>query len=152
MGEDNNEVQGLMNDGSEKSSDIELDLIWNNDQHYIRQQRLEPCGLGGVRPDDHFMVFVDTRRPKQDIERIVRHRAAIVTSGPVIGGSEIKAFDESRPIEIEYLAWRTERLIPAPLPSPASFFPPFSTDNSTSGEDDDPSIDAYNAGSSEDIG
>jgi hypothetical protein len=32
-----------------------------------------------------------------------------------------------------------ERLIPVPLPSPANFFPPFSTDNSTSDEDDDPS-------------
>jgi hypothetical protein len=29
------------------------------------------------------------------------------------------------------------------------FFPPFSVDNSTSGEDEDPSIDADNAGSSE---
>ncbi|KAL5592324.1 hypothetical protein FOBRF1_013350 [Fusarium oxysporum] len=56
MGGDNNEVQGLMNDRSEQSSDIELDLIWNNDQQCIRQQPLEACGLGGVRPDDHFTV------------------------------------------------------------------------------------------------
>ncbi|KAF4452881.1 hypothetical protein F53441_4353 [Fusarium austroafricanum] len=169
MGGDNNEVQGLMNDGSEQSSDIELDLIWNNDQQYIRQQPLEPCGLGGVRPDDHFMVFVDTKRPKQDIlpqssrpqigrsnksiERTIRHRATMLTSGPVLGGSEIKTIEESRHIEIEYLSWHTERLIPVPLPSPTSFFPPFSAENSTSGKDDDLSMDAYNAGSSEeDIG
>ncbi|EXL39743.1 hypothetical protein FOCG_17654 [Fusarium oxysporum f. sp. radicis-lycopersici 26381] len=169
MGGDNNEVQGLVNDGSEQSSGIELDLIWNNDQQYIRQQPLEPCGLGGVRPDDHFTVFVDTKRPKQDIlqrssgpqigrsnesiERTIRHRATMLTSGPVLGGSEIKTIEESRHIEIEYLLWHTERLIPVPLPSPTSFFPPFSTENSTSGEDEDLSMDAYNAGSSEeDIG
>ncbi|EWZ27950.1 frequency clock protein [Fusarium oxysporum Fo47] len=165
MGRNNNEVQGLMNDDREQRSDIELDLIWNNGQQYIRQQALEPCGLGGVRPDDHFTVVVDTKRPKQDIppwpsepharrsnkstERTIHHWAATVTSGSVVSGSEIKAVEESRPIEIEYLSWRMERLLPAPLPSPASFFPPFSNDNSTSGEDDDPFIDAYNAGSSE---
>jgi hypothetical protein len=165
MSGDNKEVQGLMNDGSEQSSDIELDLIWNNDQQYIRQQPLVPCGLGGVVPDDHFTVVVDTKRPKQDIlpqssepqigrsnasiERTIRHRAAMITSGPVLGGSEAKTIEESRPIEIEYLSWHTERLIPVPLPSPTSFFPPFSTDDSTSGEDDVLSIDAYNTGSAE---
>lgn len=165
MGEDNNEVQGLINDGSEQSSDIELDLIWNDDQQDMGQQPLEPCGLGGVLPDDHFMVVVDTKRPKQDIlpwasepqigrsnesiERIIRRRAAMLSSCPVPGGSEAKPIEEPRSIEIEYLSWRMERLIPVPLPSPARFFPPFSTDNSTSGEDDDPCIDADNAGSSE---
>ncbi|KAH7184786.1 frequency clock protein [Fusarium flagelliforme] len=159
VGGDKNQVQGLTNDGSEHSSDVELDLIWNNDQQYIRHQPLEPCGLGGVRPDDHFTVFVDTKRPKHDasqigrsdesIERIIRRQEAMSTSGPVLGGSETKAIKELRSIEIEYLSWRTERLIPAPLPSPASFFPPFSIDSSMSGEDDDQSIDVYNSGSSE---
>jgi hypothetical protein len=153
MSEDNNEVQGLVNDYSEQSSGIEIDLIWNDDQQYVRQQLLEPCGLGGVRPDDHFMVVVDTKRPKQDIlpwasepqigrsnesiERIIRHRAAMLTSGPIPGGSEAKTIEEPRSIEIEYLSWRMERLIPVPLPSPTSFLSLFSTDNSTSGEDDD---------------
>jgi hypothetical protein len=73
----------------------------------------------------------------------------MLTSCPIPGGSEAKAIEESPSIEIEYLSWRIERLIPVPLPSPTSFFPPFSTDSSTSGEDDDPSIDADNAGSSE---
>jgi hypothetical protein len=163
--EDNNEVQGLMNDGSERSSDMELDLIWNDDQQEMGQQPLEACGLGGVLPDDHFTVVVDTKRPKQDllpsasepqigrsnesIERIIRRRAAMPTSYPVLGDSEAKTIEESRSIEIECLSWRMERLTPVPLPPPASFFPPFSTDNSSSGEDDDPSIDADNARSSE---
>jgi hypothetical protein len=150
-----------MDDESEQSNDIELDLIWNNDQQYIRQQPLQPCGLGGVVPDDHFIVFVDTKRPKQDIswasepqtgrsnegiERTICRWAATLTSGPVVGDSKTEAIDASRPVEIEYLSWRTERLLPAPLPSRASSFPPSSTDSSTSGEDANPSIDPYNAG------
>jgi hypothetical protein len=152
MSEDNNEVQGRIND-SEQSSDIELDLTWNDDQQVMGQQPLESCGLGGVFPDDHFMVVVGTKRPKQDIlswasepqigrsneniGRIFRRRAAIFTSGSVPVGAEAKTIEESRSIEIEYLSWRMERLMPVPLPSPARFFPPFSTDNSTSSEDDD---------------
>ncbi|KAL5603754.1 hypothetical protein FOVSG1_006504 [Fusarium oxysporum f. sp. vasinfectum] len=165
IGEENNEVQSLINDGSEQSSDIELDLIWNDNQQYIRQQPLEPCGLGGVLPDDHFRVVVDTKRSKQDIipwssepqiersnesiEGIIHQKAAIFTSCPVPGGSEAKTIEESPSIEIGDLSWRMERLIPVPLPSPARFFPPFSTDNSTSGEDNDLSIDADNIGSTE---
>jgi hypothetical protein len=160
IGEDNNEVQGLRNDGSEQGSDIELDLIWNNDQQYVRQQPLEPCGLGGIRPDDHFVVLVHTKRPKQDllswssepqigrlnasIEKIIRDRAVMITSSPLLGGSEAKPVQESRPIEIEYLTWRTERLMAVQLPSPAIFFPPFSTDGSTSSRDNDLFIDREN--------
>ncbi|KAK2933584.1 Frequency clock protein [Fusarium oxysporum f. sp. vasinfectum] len=155
MGEDNNEVQGLINDDREQDSDIELDLIWNDTQQDMGQQPLVPCGLGGVLPDDHFTVVVDTKRPKQDvlpwaselqtgrsnesIERTIRHRAAMLTSCPVPSGSEAKAIEAPLPVEVEYLSWRMERLIPVPLPCPANIFPPFSTDNSTSDEDDDPS-------------
>jgi len=165
MGEEYNEVQGLINNDSEQSSDIELDLIWTDDQQYMGQQSLMPCGLSGVLPADHFMVVVNTKRPKQDIlpwasepqigrsnesiEGVIHRRAAMLTSCSVPGGSEAKAIEESPSIEIEYLSWRIKRLVPVPLPSPASFFPPFSTDNSTSGEDNDPSIAADNTGSSE---
>ncbi|KAK2124338.1 frequency clock protein-domain-containing protein [Fusarium oxysporum II5] len=105
---DNNKIEGPMNDDRAQSSDIELDLIWNNDQKYIRQQSLESCGLGGIRPDDQFTVFVDTKRPKQDIlpwpsEPHVR-RSNKLASGPVAGGLEIKAIEESRSIKIKYLS------------------------------------------------
>jgi hypothetical protein len=73
----------------------------------------------------------------------------MLTSCSVPGGSEAKAIEESPSIEIEYLSWRIKKLVPVPLPSPASFFPPLSTDHSTSGEDNDPSIAADNSGSSE---
>ncbi|EWZ28474.1 hypothetical protein FOZG_17786 [Fusarium oxysporum Fo47] len=163
MGEDNDEAQGLINNDNEQTSDIELDLVWNDHQQYMGQQPLVPCGLSGVLPADHFTVVVNTKRPKKDllpctsepqterpnenIERI--HQRAAMLTCPVPGGSEAKTIEESPHIEIEYLSWRIKRLVPVPLPSPVSFFPPFSTDNSTSGEDDDPSIAANNIGSSE---
>ncbi|WKT53937.1 hypothetical protein QSH57_004521 [Fusarium oxysporum f. sp. vasinfectum] len=158
---------GLINNDCEQASNIELDLIWNDDQQqYVSQQQpLEPCGLGGVLPDDHFIVVVDTKRPKQDIlpqaskpqtrrpnesiEGTIDQRAATLTSCPIPGGSETKVTEQSPSIEIEYLSGRIKRLTPVPLPAPAMFFLPFSVDNSTSGEYDELSIDADNTGSAE---
>jgi hypothetical protein len=130
----------------------------------VGQQRLVPCGLGGVLPADHFTVVVNTKRPKQDIppcasepqaerpnesiERMIHQQAAML-SCPVPGGSEAKSIEESPRIEIEYLSWHIKRQVPVPPPSPVSFFPPFNTDNSTSGEDDGPSIAANITWSSE---
>ncbi|KAF4438411.1 hypothetical protein FACUT_4965 [Fusarium acutatum] len=156
---------GLINNDCEQASDIELDLIWNdNQQQYVSQQQpLEPCGLGGVLPDDHFIVVVDTKRPKQDIlpqaskpqtrrpnesiEGTIDQRAATLTSCPIPGSSETKVTEQSPSIEIEYLSGRIKRLTPVPLPAPAMFFPPFSVDNSTSVEYDELSIDVDNTGS-----
>ncbi|KAF5711446.1 hypothetical protein FMUND_8962 [Fusarium mundagurra] len=160
--------QDLINNDCEQASDIELDLIWNDDQqqYMSQQQPLEPCGLGGVLPDDRFMVVVDTKRPKKDIlpwaskpqtrrpnesiEGTIHQRAATLTSCPIPVSSETKVTEESPSIEIEYLSGRIRRLTPVPLPAPAMFFPPFSVDNSTSDEDDDLSIDIDHTGSSED--
>ncbi|KAI7759188.1 hypothetical protein LZL87_013706 [Fusarium oxysporum] len=146
---------GLINNNCEQASDIELDLIWNDDQRqYVSQQHpLEPCGLGGVLPDDHFIVVVDTKRPKQDIlpqaskpqtrrpnesiEGTIDQRAATLSSCPILCGSETKVTKQSPAIEIEYLSGRIKRLTPVPLPALAMFFPPFSVDNSTSGDYDE---------------
>ncbi|KNB16544.1 hypothetical protein FOXG_15104 [Fusarium oxysporum f. sp. lycopersici 4287] len=156
---------GLINNDCEQASDIELDLIWNdNQQQYVSQQQpLEPCGLGGVLPDDHFIVVVDTKRPKQDIlpqaskpqtrrpnesiEGTIDQRAATLTSCPIPGGSETKVTEQSPSIEIEYLSGRIKRLTPVSLPAPAMFLPPFSVDNSTSVEYDELSIGVDNTGS-----
>jgi hypothetical protein len=147
----NNEVQDLMIEGSQQSSYIELDCGWNDDQQDIRQQLLEPSGLG-VLPHDHFRVLVDTKRPKQDIPRsaeldigrskesmkgTVHQKVATWISGSVPGGSETEITQGSCPIRIEYLSWRTEKLAPVPLPSPTSFFPPLNTNSSISIEDSD---------------
>ncbi|UZP40352.1 hypothetical protein NXS19_008168 [Fusarium pseudograminearum] len=151
VGGNNNRVQDLMTDSSQQSSYIELDSVWNDDQQDIGQQLLEPCGLG-VLPYDHFRVVVDTKRPKQDILRssepeigrskesikgIIHRQVATWISDSVPGGSETKITKGSCPIGIEYLSWRTESLVPVPLPSPAGFFPPLNTNGSMSGEDSD---------------
>ncbi|KAH7237906.1 frequency clock protein [Fusarium solani] len=150
MYEDNNGPPGLTNDDSEQMSDIELDLVWADDPQYVEYQPLEPCGLGGVFPEDHFMVLVATKRPKQDIlsltsesqiersnestEEIIHRLATMSTSCPVLGGLKTKPCEEPPPVEVEYLSGRIKRLAPAPLPSPAIFIPPFSSDNSMSDE------------------
>ncbi|KAL5591116.1 hypothetical protein FOBRF1_014673 [Fusarium oxysporum] len=163
--ESDDKNQDLINNDCEQASDIELDLIWNDDQqqYMSQQQPLEPCGLGGVLPDDRFIVVVDTKRPKKDIlprasksqtrlpnesiEGTIHQRAATLTSCPVPVGSETNVTEESPSIEIEYLSGRTRRLTPVPLPAPAMYFPPFSVDSSTSGEYDELSIDVHNTGS-----
>ncbi|KAJ4168232.1 hypothetical protein NW765_015508 [Fusarium oxysporum] len=167
MYESDDEDQGSINNDCEPASDIELNLIWNDDQpQYVSQQQpLEPCGLGGVLPDDHFIVVVDTKRTKQDIlpqaskpqtrrpnegiEETIDQRAATLTSDPIPGGSETKVTEKSPFIKIEYLSGYIKRLTPVPLPAPIMFFPPVSVDNSTSGEYDELSIDRDNTGSSE---
>ncbi|CAG9955644.1 unnamed protein product, partial [Clonostachys rosea f. rosea IK726] len=52
----NDEFPVLINDDSEEISDIELDLVWTDNQQGVEHQALEPCGLGGVYPEDHFVV------------------------------------------------------------------------------------------------
>lgn len=150
MNEDNDGARGLASDEGEHLSDIGLDLIWNNDRQHIEYRTLEPCGLGGVLPEDHFVVLVDTKRPKQDIllstSKCRSGRSIDSTEGTFsqpatmpascLGqSSERKSNEEPRPLEIEYLSERIKRLAPASLPSPATFFPPFSNDDSTSDQD-----------------
>ncbi|KAF4969829.1 hypothetical protein FSARC_2987 [Fusarium sarcochroum] len=148
MDKDSNEGQDVTSTDSGEISEVELDLIWSDDQQYIEQQPLVPSGIGGVLPDDHFVVVVDTKRPKQDIteigrpnssaEDIIRPQAKTSTSWLAPLGSEIKPVPVPT-IEIEFLSARIKNSAPLPLPPPAIFFPPSSTDSSTSGEDDDSS-------------
>jgi hypothetical protein len=161
MDEDSTQVQGLTRSNSEQISEIELNLAWGNDKQYIEQQPLVPSGLGGVFPDDRFVVVVDTARPKQDIlprtseaqigrsnhstVGIIHLQAKTSISGLAPNSTKTKSALKLPPIEIEYLSCRIKRLTPLPLPTPAIFFPPFSTDSSTSGEDNDTSIDVENA-------
>jgi hypothetical protein len=163
--EDNHGPPGLKNHDSEQMSDIELDLIWTNDQQYMEYQPLEPCGLGGVSPEDHFMVLVTTKRPKQDVlpstsksqirslnkstEGIIHRLATISTSCPDFVSLKTKPSEEPPPVEVEYESRCIKRLAPVPLPSPAIFFPPFSSENSTPYEDDDASTEIASTASSE---
>lgn len=138
-------------------SDIELDFEWTDNAQYMEYHPLEPCGLGGVLPDDHFMVVVATKRSKQDIlppasrpdgrrvsegtEGVIRRLATMSTSSPVLGAAKTIPVSEPPPIEIEYLSGSIKRLRPVALPPPAIFFPPFSTSDSTADDDEETSED-----------
>ncbi|RMJ11715.1 hypothetical protein CDV36_008625 [Fusarium kuroshium] len=138
-------------------SDIELDFEWTDNAQYMEYHPLEPCGLGGVLPEDHFMVVVATKRSKQDIlpptsrpdgrrvsegtEGVIRRLATMSTSSPVLGATKAMSVSEPAPIEIEYLSGRIKRLTPVALPPPAIFFPPFSSSDSTADEEDETSDD-----------
>lgn len=146
---------GLTTDTGDEASELDFDMPWTDDQQFIEVQPLEPCGLGGVLPDDHFMVVVTTARPKidpsatQDVARktsteettegIIGRLATMSTSSPGPHGAGGVTLDR-KDVEIHYMSGRIKRLAPVPLPPPAIFFPPFST-NSSMSEDEDMSID-----------
>lgn len=135
---------------STDSDDIELNFGWTNEPQFMEYQAFESCGLGGVMPEDHFMVVVSTKRSKQDhpelmlpalserhyettdgvVRRVVNGSKKVVDKRQLSGGGPL-------PIEMEYLSGRIKRLVTAPLPPPAIFFPPFSTDTSLSEDYDE---------------
>lgn len=165
------EPLGLTENDSAEMSDVELDFVWTDEPQFMEYQPLEPCGLGGILPDDHFMVVVATKRPKQDhpvslldapekrcfesADGIVRKLATMPASYPRLGDMN-KLVSKNRlasegpsPVEVEYLSGRIKRLATAPLPPPTIFFPPFSTDTSLFGETEDTSMDDEEAWSSD---
>ncbi|KAK0384577.1 hypothetical protein NLU13_8663 [Sarocladium strictum] len=146
---------GLITDTGDEASEIDFEMPWTDDQQYIEVRPLEPCGLGGVLPDDHFMVVVTTARPKVDspgamsdillrgnteeaTDSIISRLATMSTSSPKplsAGGTPIAAALATKQVEIRYMSGRIKRLAPMPLPPPAIFFPPFSTETSSSDEE-----------------
>jgi hypothetical protein len=146
-----------LTDDADDVSEIELDFTWTDNAQYIQHYPLEPCGLGGVLPEDHFMVVVSTKRCKQDdmslvsqlgrtpsesTDAVVRRLATMSTSSPVLGASKSLPTTGPLPVEIEYMSGRIKRLTPVSLPPPAIFFPPFSPTESTEDSDDDSDDDS----------
>ncbi|KAF5024917.1 hypothetical protein F66182_3001 [Fusarium sp. NRRL 66182] len=146
-----------LTDDADDASEVELDFVWTDNVQYMQHHPLEPCGLGGVLPEDHFMVVVSTKRPKQDqvlpssrmngrrasenMDGTIRRLATMSTSSPALDTPKYMPVGEPLPVEIEYMSGRIKRLTPVALPPPAIFFPPFSPSESTSDEDDDMSDD-----------
>lgn len=139
---------GLTTDlGDDITSEVDLDLQWSEEQQFLEVHTLEPCGLGGVLPEDHFMVVVTTKRPKEGIvlpgqrskteqttETIISRLASMSTSSP---GPHSISRDTSPPaVKIDYVSGRIKRLQPVRLPPPAIFFPPFSSDSDSSGSEE----------------
>ncbi|EHK24183.1 frequency clock protein-like protein, partial [Trichoderma virens Gv29-8] len=139
-------VPELVTDSGDESSDISMDFPWSDTQQILEVRPLEPCGLGGVLPEDHFMVVVTTRRSKLDAhlgqrsvdqhnlseettDNIINRIATMSTSSPRPPVHRRPGADDSSKIKIEYLSGRIRRLEPVPLPPPVIFFPPFSADS-----------------------
>ena len=144
-------VPNLATDSDADSTDGDFEFPWSNEQQFIEARPLEPCGLGGVMPDDHFMVVVTTKRPRGNLksqtvnfarrnsegatEGIMNRLATMSTASP----APLALSRQSSPgLEIEYVSGRIKKLAPVPLPPPAIFVPPFSSDDSAS----DDSVDS----------
>ncbi|KAF4449750.1 putative period clock protein FRQ [Fusarium austroafricanum] len=139
-------------DDADDVSEVDLDFTWTDNAQYMQHFPLEPCGLGGVLPEDHFMVVVSTKRPKQEdlssipraagrrtsenTDGIICRLATMSTSSPVLGATKPLPAMDRLPVEIEYMSGRIKRLTPVSLPPPAIFFPPFSPTESTADDDD----------------
>ncbi|OAA73576.1 frequency clock protein [Cordyceps fumosorosea ARSEF 2679] len=146
--DDDEDPPGFATDSGEETSDADMDFGWSDEAQYLEVHPLEPCGLGGVLPDDHFMVVVTTKRPKVDApgatkkydvgnwseatDNIIVRLASMSTSSPVPPQSRFPSRSSSPGVEIEYTSGRIKRLAPVPLPPPVIFFPPFSSDDSYS--------------------
>ncbi|KAG5949072.1 hypothetical protein E4U60_007674 [Claviceps pazoutovae] len=125
------DVDGPEEDVPDVATEIsELEPCWSTSQQFMDFIPLEPCGLGGVMPDDHFMVIVTTKRHKDEMA----FRQSLSACRRISGTA---ASTPDAPIEIEYLSGRIKRLAPVSLPPPVIFLPPFSSNGSSSVDDDD---------------
>lgn len=138
----------LIDDGVDLFGCDQMDQV----QSQAHGPALEPSGLGGVLPEDHFAVTVITRRPRLGCQgRHERHFASQIadTADSTDGGSAATTnlcleLYRSRTkkrgdVQIEYLDEITRRSNPLPLPPPAMFFPPFSTDSDEDWDSEDES-------------
>ncbi|KAK3954092.1 frequency clock protein [Pseudoneurospora amorphoporcata] len=138
----------LVSDDGSSPNDEDFVFPWCEDPAKVQVQPLakevmDPSGLGGVLPDDHFAIFVTTRRvirpmlqrhlshstTSEDTAEIIAERlASIRTSSPLPPPRSRNLV--VAPLQIEYVSGGFRRLNPAPLPPPAIFYPPFSSDSS----------------------
>ncbi|KAI1371218.1 frequency clock protein [Hypoxylon crocopeplum] len=146
----------------ETDDGIEADFPWSNTNQRASLLNLEATGLGGVYPEDHFVVVVSTRRPKSahsdennasvddddetlptlsnNVERggqettdlIIKKLATMTTSSP--GPLHVPDIS-AHTVQIEYLTGRVRRLPPVPLPPPAFYYP--SSESYLDDDDDD---------------
>lgn len=146
-------------DGQDASSTEDESFCWCEQPEKTQlnplQACLEPCGLGGVTPEDHFAILVVTRHPilapckhqaigalsEESAESIASRIAGLTTDSPrtPAGASQLAA-----QIQCQVLQQRYKALKPLPLPPPAIFYPPFT--DSTDSEEDSGFEDDYEDG------
>ncbi|KAH7625681.1 frequency clock protein [Sordaria sp. MPI-SDFR-AT-0083] len=138
----------LVSDDGFSPNDEDFAFPWCEDPAKTQVQPLakevmEPSGLGGVLPDDHFAIFVTTRRvmrptlqrhlsrstTSEDTAEIIAERLASIRTSSPLPPPRSRSLVVA-PLQIEYVSREFHRLNPASLPPPAMFYPPFSTDSS----------------------
>ncbi|GKT43381.1 frequency clock protein [Colletotrichum spaethianum] len=138
--------------GSDDSEmDIEADFTWSDVPQDAASSKLDACGLGGVIPDDHFVVVATTKRPKnstnpntfkldaKDVAKIVDRITSPLVSSAQVGLYKPKSKSRS-PVNIEYTSRSVEKLNPTPLPPPGMYFS-FDSDTSDTSDEDDFELD-----------
>lgn len=105
------------------------------------QASLEPCGLGGVTPEDHFAVLVVTRHPilspySLRPARVCTHSgdAAKLIAKRKGGLTGDSARIHHQAAQCEVLQQRYKELKPLPLPPPGIFYPPFTETTDSEGD------------------
>lgn len=148
------EESEFVGDETDMSDDEDFAFPWCEapDKPELRplQVSLEPCGLGGVTPEDHFAILVVTRHPlgmgvnsrpgvlrlmsDETTDSIASRIAGLSTDSPCPPGSLKNAH-----VQIQVIMEKYKELKPLPLPPPAIFYPPFTetTESEDSGFEDD---------------
>lgn len=146
--EADDDVAQRINDSNNVTDDVDIDLSWSGEQQYMEVRPLEPCGLGGVLPDDHFMVVVSTKRPCRDavpstdrastntMMDCIVNRVADTSTTSSFPATRMSTKNSSNAVGIEYVSGRIKRLTPVPLPPPAIFFPPYGSSESSDADSD----------------
>ncbi|KAK7937674.1 frequency clock protein [Apiospora aurea] len=132
---------GLSPDEEEEPEDMQVYFPWSDSTQSARLVNFEASGLGGITPDDHFVVVVETHRPKKPqsdcsasrsqqssdgsietkdmADSVAARLAAMSTRSPLLRPELAK--QRAAKLGIKYVAGNLRRLPPVPLP-PATFF------------------------------
>ncbi|KAJ6780285.1 hypothetical protein PWT90_08473 [Aphanocladium album] len=156
---DEKDPPGFLDEYGE-AGDADFQFPWSEEQpQYTALQPLEPCGLGNVLPDDHFIVNVTTSRTKKDA-CWVHSKTEHGNNSKATDATVLPAFRPlyQRPrssfpgaVKISYEDMCIKHLIPALLPLPIIFCPPANTldasdSHSDSWEQEDASLPSLRSG------
>lgn len=130
-------------DEADSGSEIKAEFPWSDSKDEPKVYPFEPCGLGGVIPEDHFVMTITTKRPKENSMQhdprspVVHPKAQVAAmvervASKTYGPSSRAHPRETNPLEIKYVSGRLKRLRPSTLPPPAVFIPPFSSSGESS--------------------